>query len=183
MRAGGMLNYHDGPSQDSSYFFAPSMDALYRLTKESSLYATVNRSIRYPTYTDLYYNRGDAQGSIGLKPETAWNYEVGYKAKEGDLYINGALFHRRSEDLIDWVTYTDIPDTAFASNITSLALTGIEGYRTKRGRNVMPTPRLCRRASSIPIASVHFHMRTTSPRWSSHHLRGQCQSRWLDPAI
>ena len=140
LRAGGMLNYHDGPSQDSSYFFAPSMDALYRLTKESSLYATVNRSIRYPTYTDLYYNRGDAQGSIGLKPETAWNYEVGYKAKEGDLYINGALFHRRSEDLIDWVTYTDIPDTAFASNITSLALTGIEGglsYVAKKRKQML----------------------------------------------
>ena len=56
-------------------------------------------------------------------------------------------------------------------------------YRTKRGRNVMPTPRLCRRASSIPIASVHFHMRTTSPRWSSHHPRGQCQSRSPVPAI
>ncbi|MDC1022064.1 TonB-dependent receptor [Schleiferiaceae bacterium] len=140
LRAGGMLNYHDGPSQDSSYFFAPSMDALYRLTKESSLYATVNRSMRYPTYTDLYYNRGGAQGSINLKPETSWNYEAGYKAKEGNLDLNGVLFHRRSADLIDWVTYADIPDTAFASNITSLALTGIEGglsYNAKKRKQML----------------------------------------------
>src|SRR5210317_1155484 len=129
IRAGGMLNYHDGPSGDSSYFFAPSADLLYRLSKTSSLYATVNRSMRYPTYTDLYYNRGGAQGSIDLKPETAWNYEAGYKAKLGDLYVNGALFHRRSKDLIDWVTYPGDP-TAYASNITALALTGVEGGMT-----------------------------------------------------
>jgi iron complex outermembrane receptor protein len=140
LRAGGMLNYHDRLLQDSSYFFAPSADFLYRLTKSASIYATINRSMRYPTYTDLYYNRGDAQGSIDLKPETAWNYEVGYKAKEGDVYLHGALFHRRSKDLIDWVTYVDIPDTAFASNITALAMTGIEGglsYVAKKRKQLL----------------------------------------------
>ena len=124
--AGAMLNYHDGPIGDSSYFFAPSLDALYRLTKDASLYATANRSMRYPTYTDLYYNRGGAQGSITLKPESAWNYELGYKQKSGQVYTSAALFHRRSKDLIDWVSYAGDP-IAYASNITSLALTGIEG--------------------------------------------------------
>ncbi|MDC3183399.1 TonB-dependent receptor [Schleiferiaceae bacterium] len=124
--AGAMLNYHDGPTGDSSYFFAPSLDALYRLTKDASLYATANRSMRYPTYTDLYYNRGGAQGSITLKPESAWNYELGYKQKSGQVYTSAALFHRRSKDLIDWVSYAGDP-IAYASNITSLALTGIEG--------------------------------------------------------
>ena len=124
--AGAMLNYHEGPIGDSSYFFAPSLDALYRLTKDASLYATANRSMRYPTYTDLYYNRGGAQGSITLKPESAWNYELGYKQKSGQVYTSAALFHRRSKDLIDWVSYAGDP-IAYASNITSLALTGIEG--------------------------------------------------------
>jgi iron complex outermembrane receptor protein len=125
--AGAMLNYHDVPTGDSSYFFAPSLDVLYRLTKDASLYATANRSMRYPTYTDLYYNRGGAQGSLDLSPESAWNYELGYKQKSGQVYTSAALFHRRSKDLIDWVTYPVNPDTAYASNITSLALTGIEG--------------------------------------------------------
>ena len=79
--AGAMLNYHEGPIGDSSYFFSPSLDVLYRLTKDASLYATANRSMRYPTYTDLYYNRGGAQGSLDLSPESAWNYELGYKQK------------------------------------------------------------------------------------------------------
>jgi len=124
--AGAMLNYHYGPTGDSSYFFAPSLDVLYRLTPDASLYATINRSMRYPTYTDLYYNRGGAQGSINLRPESAWNYELGYKQKSGQVYNSGALFHRRSKDLIDWVQYAGDP-IAYASNITSLALTGIEG--------------------------------------------------------
>ena len=139
IRTGGMLNYHDGPSQDSSYFFAPSADLLYRLTKTASLYATMNRSMRYPTYTDLYYNRSGAQGSIDLKPETAWNYEAGYKAKLGDLYVNGALFHRRSKDLIDWVTYLGDP-SAYASNITALSLTGVEGgmnYTAQKRKQIL----------------------------------------------
>ena len=124
--AGAMLNYHDGPIGDSSYFFSPSLDVLYRLTKDASLYATANRSMRYPTYTDLYYNRGGAQGSLDLSPESAWNYELGYKQKSGQVYSSAALFHRRSKDLIDWVSYAGDP-IAYASNITSLALTGIEG--------------------------------------------------------
>ena len=82
--------------------------------------------MRYPTYTELYYNRGGAQGSINLRPESAWNYELGYKQKSGQVYNSGALFHRRSKDLIDWVKYAGDPIT-YASNITSLALTGIEG--------------------------------------------------------
>ena len=126
--AGAMLNHHIGPAfSDDSNFFAPSLDVLYRLTKDASLYATANRSMRYPTYTDLYYNRGGAQGSLDLSPESAWNYELGYKQKSGQVYTSAALFHRRSKDLIDWVTYPVNPDTAYASNITSLALTGIEG--------------------------------------------------------
>ena len=124
--AGAMLNYHEGPIGDSSYFFSPSLDVLYRLTKDASLYATANRSMRYPTYTDLYYNRGGAQGSLDLSPESAWNYELGYKQKSGQVYSSAALFHRRSKDLIDWVLYAGDP-IAYASNITSLALTGIEG--------------------------------------------------------
>jgi len=124
--AGAMLNYHEGPIGDSSYFFSPSLDVLYRLTKDASLYATANRSMRYPTYTDLYYNRGGAQGSLDLSPESAWNYELGYKQKSGQVYSSAALFHRRSKDLIDWVSYAGDP-IAYASNITSLALTGIEG--------------------------------------------------------
>jgi iron complex outermembrane receptor protein len=125
--AGAMLNHHIGPAfSDDSNFFAPSLDVLYRLTKDASLYATANRSMRYPTYTDLYYNRGGAQGSLDLSPESAWNYEWGYKQKSGQVYSSAALFHRRSKDLIDWVSYAGDP-IAYASNITSLALTGIEG--------------------------------------------------------
>ena len=125
--AGAMLNHHIGPAfSDDSNFFAPSLDVLYRLTKDASLYATANRSMRYPTYTDLYYNRGGAQGSLDLSPESAWNYEWGYKQKSGQVYSSAALFHRRSKDLIDWVSYAWDP-IAYASNITSLALTGIEG--------------------------------------------------------
>ncbi len=153
IRVGGMLNFHEGPTggpsgYDSPFFFAPSIDWLYRLTRIASLYATVNRSMRYPTYTDLYYNRGGAQGSIDLRPETAWNFEAGYKGKLRHLYYSSALFHRRSIDLIDWVTYVDIPDTAFASNITALALTGIEGglsYAAKKRKQLL-------RRASVQVA-------------------------------
>ncbi|CAI8413414.1 MAG: Colicin I receptor [Cryomorphaceae bacterium] len=149
--AGAMLNYHDGPLfTDSSYFFAPSLDGLYRLTKDASLYATINRSMRYPTYTDLYYNRGGAQGSIDLRPESAWNYEVGYKQKSGQWYGTAALYHRRSKDLIDWVTYAGDP-IAYASNITRLALTGVEGaaqYTAKKRKSSL-------RRASVSAAFMH----------------------------
>lgn len=127
--AGLMTNAHRGIDSSWSPFLAPSLSSAYRLTQVATLYANVNRSMRYPTYTDLYYNRGGAQGSTDLNPESAWSFEAGYKWTSQNFHASSALFHRRSRDLIDWVTYNGDP-TAYASNVTAFALTGMDAQLT-----------------------------------------------------
>ena len=127
MVAGGMmLNLHRGIDSAWAPFFAPSLSVSYRLTPQASLFANSGRSVRYPTYTDLYYRLGNAQGSTALRPESAWSSEVGYKWGLNGVYATAALFHRRSNDLIDWVNYPNDP-VAYASNITRFRMSGIEG--------------------------------------------------------
>lgn len=124
--AGLMFNLHRGIDSSWTPFLAPSLSASYRLTPRATLYANSGRSVRYPTYTDLYYRLGNAQGSTSLRPESAWSSEVGYKwSANGVLYASAALFHRRSNDLIDWVNYPNDP-VAYASNITKFRITGVE---------------------------------------------------------
>ena len=102
----------------------------------TTAYASADQSVRYPTYTDLYYARGNAFGSIDLKHESALNLEAGLRrGVDKNIRYNAALFHRRSANLIDWVTYPG-NDTAYAQNITALNLTGLEAnfgyYASKR---------------------------------------------------
>lgn len=87
--------------------FYPGFTAGYRLTERQKVYASFNRSFRLPSYTDLYYNRGGAVGSIFLQPENSLNYELGYKWQGEKTFANVSIFRREGKDIIDWVQRCD----------------------------------------------------------------------------
>lgn len=73
-----------------------------------SLYANANRSLRMPTFTDLYYDAGNQLGSTDLTPEKAWTASFGTAYKHGfdqagTLALNAELYHRWGRDIIDWI--------------------------------------------------------------------------------
>lgn len=73
-----------------------------------ALYANANRSLRLPTFTDLYYNAGNQLGSRDLKPEKAWTASFGVAfnhsfGKAGTLAAEADIYHRWGRDIIDWV--------------------------------------------------------------------------------
>ena len=134
--SGIMLNQRKLGEETFVSAWSPGVDFAYKLGKLSTVYASADQSVRYPTYTDLYYARGNAFGSINLEHESALNLELGYRrGVANNVRYNAAIFHRRSANLIDWVTYPG-NDTAYAQNITSLNLTGLEAnfgyYASKR---------------------------------------------------
>ena len=59
----------------------PGLDISYILIDKFKIYATLNRSLRLPTFTDLYYSNPSANeyGNPSLNPETAWTIESGLK--------------------------------------------------------------------------------------------------------
>ncbi len=98
--SGGILaNYNNHFNLSTS----PGIDISYRISNGMKLYGTWNRSIRLPTYTELYYDIGDQKGNPDLLPERAETIEIGTKYSNRFIHSHLSLFKRRGYDLIDWV--------------------------------------------------------------------------------
>jgi iron complex outermembrane receptor protein len=102
----------------------PGADLSFKWFSNVRLYANVNTAVRYPTFTDLYYNRGGAVGSKDLKPETSLNYEGGFRYFNGPLSAQVAVFRREAKSLIDWIRVNG-ETTTKAANITEVNFTGV----------------------------------------------------------
>lgn len=82
-------------------------DLGWHFAPESALYLNATRTMRQPTFTDLYYNAGNQLGSIDLRPEEAWTLSVGtkYSAQFGQhrLTATADVYYRWGRNIIDWV--------------------------------------------------------------------------------
>jgi len=96
------------------------------LINDYTFYFNVSRSVRIPTYTELYYSDSTTVGDPTLKKESALNYQVGYN-KNKDLYSFGQnVFFRDEFDAIDWVK-TQSETRWIAKNINAYVF-GLENF-------------------------------------------------------
>ncbi|MCZ4694480.1 TonB-dependent receptor [Ancylomarina euxinus] len=121
--AGVLANWNS--DLDRSFSFYPGMDVSYQLTETSKLYASVNKSLRMPTFTDLYYVGPTNIGNTDLDPEKATTYETGLKFNKAWLKAHAGIFRREGRNMIDWVK-ANSEDKWQAQNITELDTWGIE---------------------------------------------------------
>ncbi len=114
----------------------------YEFKKAGTIYANANRSLRMPTFTDLYYNAGNQLGNRNLKPEEAWLLSVGYKGtckpnpdpslkgrenKYGSFSWAIDWYYRWGKNIIDWVYVpTDTKRPFHAENQQQVNATGVE---------------------------------------------------------
>ncbi len=120
--AGGSLNINSQFKQ----FFSGGIDLSYALPFDGlKSFLSINRSARLPSYTDLYYDGPTNKGNPDLKPETALNYEVGFKYISGSLNAHCSFFRREGKNTIDWVRLSDTLEWQTA-NITELTTNGLE---------------------------------------------------------
>jgi vitamin B12 transporter len=103
----------------------PGLDLGYKITENSRVYGSVNRSLRLPTFTDLYYKGYQNLGNPDLKPEQSWTTEVGIKYNKSGVDGHLAFFHRNAKDIIDWM-WIDSISKWHTENITQLTTDGIE---------------------------------------------------------
>lgn len=82
--------------------FAPSLGSDYRLRKDLSLFGSVSRNYRIPTFNDLYWNDSGAEGNPDLKMETSWSEEIGLKLQFAHLHGQVAAFSNQVDNLIYW---------------------------------------------------------------------------------
>lgn len=100
------------PSAAVSWGFNPGWHA----------YASVARSARVPSYTEMFINTPANRGNPKLQPERADALELGVAGHPGSHQWKGALFERRSDTLIDWMQ---------APGDTAKQAASFSGYRVK----------------------------------------------------
>jgi iron complex outermembrane receptor protein len=103
----------------------PGIDISYKLTNFAKIYVTTNRSLRLPTFTNLYYSSKSQQilGNTELNPEKAWIAEAGIKSGFNEITSTFSYFHKWGTEAIDYIWR----DTVWhAENITTLNTDGLE---------------------------------------------------------
>jgi iron complex outermembrane receptor protein len=103
----------------------PGANMSWNFSKIARWYASVNKSLRMPTFTDLYYSSPTNVGNPDLKPEEATVLESGIKLEQKGLTGHVSLFHRWGKNMIDWVRQPD--ETVWhAENLTKINTDGVE---------------------------------------------------------
>ena len=75
LSAGVLANKNTG--LDNDFRFYPGVDMSYRPNDNWKFYASWNKALRMPTYTDLYISNVVQQGDINLNPEKNSTFKVG----------------------------------------------------------------------------------------------------------
>ncbi|MCH7657616.1 MAG: TonB-dependent receptor [Bacteroidetes bacterium] len=101
------------------------IDMSYKITRDAKIYASINQSLRIPTFTDLYYVGPTNVGNPHLKPEEAITYELGTKYQKQFFHGHLSFFRRNGKNMIDWVR---LPDSLKweSKNITQIITRGFE---------------------------------------------------------
>lgn len=123
--AGVMSNYNSGLGFGIDFF--PGIDLSYWLFNQVKLIASVNKSLRLPTYTDLFYNGRTNVGNPNLKPEEAVTYEGGVKYSSNSFNTMVVGFYREGTNMIDWGRLeSDVDGKDVPSNLNDINTYGIE---------------------------------------------------------
>ncbi len=98
---------------------SPGFDVSWFITTNLKSYLSVNRAIRLPTFTDLYYQGPDHVSNPKLKPEKVYGFSGGIQYFLKVLTFSASLSYRIGYDIIDWIKMT--PDTKWKSmNLTQM---------------------------------------------------------------
>lgn len=83
--------------------FSFNSNFLYRFLQGGKVYASLNRAVRLPTFTDLYYKSVTQIANPNLKPEKALTAEVGASWSKKGFTASLSAYYRYGVDIIDWV--------------------------------------------------------------------------------
>jgi vitamin B12 transporter len=167
--------------------FAPQwvqgLDLHMRWNAHHTTYASGGRAFRLPTWTDLYYNRGGAQGSLDLQPEHADQLELGHRVAAGRWRLQVALWRRQGRDLIDWVLLPG-ETVVRAANLTAVDLNGAElgmslNTADGRGQGGLQYAYQWADQQDFPFTSLYVldHLEHNLVLWWQHQLGAGFQGR------
>ncbi|MCE1166587.1 MAG: TonB-dependent receptor [Sphingobacteriia bacterium] len=120
----GLLGQYIPRMLDKMRFY-PGIDAGYKLSDHLFLKAAFNRTLRLPTFTDLYYTSATNISNPDLKPEEASTWEAGVKLNHQKLNIEINGFLRDGQNMIDWI-YRESDQKWLSVNYGSVIIKGVD---------------------------------------------------------
>ena len=113
LSAGVLANRNTG--LDNKFRFYPGVDASYRPNANWKVYASWNKALRMPTYTDLYISNAVQQGDASLSPEKNSAFKIGSRYRQTGFSAVLSGFYTHGKDMIDWVqtTETELTDSKY----------------------------------------------------------------------
>ena len=115
--------------------WSAGLNLAYQPIRDLHLYLNVNRAIRVPTFTDLYYQSATQMADSTARPERALQVELSAQYTHGHLYASVAGYYRWGRDIIDWIKPADPTVVQWRStNNTRVdaagaeATVGLQGY-------------------------------------------------------
>ena len=97
---------------DMHWTVYPGMDVSYRPDSHWRLHASVNTSLRLPTFTEMYYKLQGYSANPHLKPEEMRAIEVGTTYSHQLSTVSLSLWHHHGRNMIDWLMDTRQGDDA-----------------------------------------------------------------------
>ena len=90
---------------DSEYGneYFPGIDISNNISENIKLFASYNKSMRTPNYTELYYLSPTNAGNVNLKSEHSTNKEIGIKWQDIIHKTSVTYYQRKGVNMIDWV--------------------------------------------------------------------------------
>ena len=113
LSAGVLANKNTG--LDNDFRFYPGVDMSYRPDDNWKFFASWNKALRMPTYTDLYISNVVQQGDITLSPEKNSTFKIGAQYRQKGLAATISGFYAHGTNMIDWVqtTETELADSKY----------------------------------------------------------------------
>ena len=150
---------------DNSIRLYPGLDIAYRPAEQWRLFASWNKSLRLPTFTDLYVANAVQKGDANLLPEKNTMIKIGAQTTNNAADASLSCFYSRGRDMIDWV-YPDETATRYqAMNIGRLNNIGVDAQVVLHMDNILKQSTL--RNISISYSYIHQNHKTDQPIWKS----------------
>ncbi len=120
----GLLTYLSTDLENGVSFF-PGLDLGWQFTENLRWFSSISRTLRLPTFTDLFYSGPGNIGNPLLKPEEAVSFETGLKNQWKGIDMDFAIFRRWGTNMIDWIK--EPGDEHWQSlNLTRVNISGLE---------------------------------------------------------
>lgn len=131
----GSFNFANSPY---GTFPSWSLSVGQRIAKSWSIDANATRSMRLPTFTDLYYTNATHIGNPNLKPEKATTYQLSAGYADNWFTAGVTTYYRHGTDIIDWAQ-TQTPEGMKwkSTQLTTLDTYGVELCASYKGKNFL----------------------------------------------